>query len=80
MTDFEIKLESAEADGKLYIINYTGEDVGNGFTEYSIPLQDFINQGLDLSQMFIPFAIWNPVNSDSAWQGGEVLLDNIHFE
>ena len=80
MTDFEIKLESAEADGKLYIINYTGEDVGNGFTEYSIPLQDFTDQGLDLSQMFIPFAIWNPVNSQGAWQGGEVLVDNIHFD
>ena len=78
--DFEIKLESAEADGKVYIINYTGKDVGNGFTEYSIPLQDFVNQGLDLSQMFITFAIWNPINSEGAWQGGEVLLDNIHFD
>ena len=75
ITDFEIKLESAEADGKIYIINYTGTPlIGTDFYEYSIPLQDFIDQGLDLSQMFIPFAIWNPVNSESAWQGGEVLI------
>ena len=78
--DFEIKLESAEADGKLYIVNYTGTDVGNGFAEYSIPLQDFVVQGLDLSQIFIPFAIWNPTNSDGDWQGGEVLVDNIYFD
>lgn len=78
--DFEIKLESAEADGKLYIVNYTGTDVGNGFAEYSIPLQDFVDQGLDLSQIFIPFAIWNPTNSDGNWQGGEVLVDNIYFD
>ncbi|MGD1998345.1 MAG: family 16 glycosylhydrolase [Flavobacteriaceae bacterium] len=80
IADFEIKLESAEADGKLYIVNYTGTDIGNGFKEYSIPLQEFVDQGLDLSQMFIPFAIWNPINSDGEWQGGEVLVDNIYFD
>ena len=49
-------------------------------SEYSIPLQDFVDQGLDLSQIFIPFAIWNPTNSDGNWQGGEVLVDNIYFD
>jgi beta-glucanase (GH16 family) len=80
ITDFEIKLESGDGDGQLYLINYTGVEVANGFVEYTIPLQDFVDLGLNLSNIFVPFAIWNPVNSDGNFQAGLILVDNIYFE
>jgi beta-glucanase (GH16 family) len=78
LTDAEIKLEGPSTDAAVYLINYTGMDVGDGFLEYTIPLADFID--LDVSAVNIPFAMWNPQNSAMEFVGGEVLIDNIYFD
>ena len=78
LVDAEIKLESPTTNAAVYLANYTGTDVGNGFLEYSIPLADFV--GLDVSAVWIPFAMWNPQNSALEFVGGDVHIDNIHFE
>ena len=44
ISDFEIKLESGDGNGKCYLINYSGAPVANGFEEYRIPLEDFVSQ------------------------------------
>jgi len=48
--------------------------------EYTIPLDDFVNQiyGLNLSEVIIPFSLWNPEGS-SGFVAAEVLIDNIHY-
>ena len=78
LTDAEIKLEGPSTDAAVYLINYTGVDVGDGFLEYTIPLADFTD--LDVSAVNIPFAMWNPQNSAMEFVGGEVLIDNIYFD
>ena len=78
LTDAEIKLEGPSTDAAVYLINYTGMDVGDGFLEYTIPLADFTD--LDVSAVNIPFAMWNPQNSAMEFVGGEVLIDNIYFD
>ena len=78
LTDAEIKLEGPSTDAAVYLINYTGVDVGDGFLEYTIPLSDFTD--LDVSAVNIPFAMWNPQNSAMEFVGGEVLIDNIYFD
>ena len=78
LTDAEIKLEGPSTDAAVYLINYSGVDVGDGFLEYTIPLADFTD--LDVSAVNIPFAMWNPQNSAMEFVGGEVLIDNIYFD
>ena len=78
MTDIEIKLESVGTAVSLFLKNYTGVDVGNGFLEYAIPMTDFA--GLELHDFKIPFALWNPKDASDAYFIGEVLLDNVYFE
>jgi beta-glucanase (GH16 family) len=80
ISDFEIKLESGDGNGKCYLINYSGAPVANGFEEYRIPLEDFVSQELNLSNLMIPFSIWNPMNSEGAHQSGTILLDKIYFD
>ena len=58
--DAEIKLDLSQI-ASVYLIDYTSTPVANGYVEYSIPIADFIN--LDLSEIKIPFALWNPKNS-----------------
>lgn len=78
LTDAEIKLEGPSTDAAVYLINYSGVDVGDGFLEYTIPLADFT--ALDASAVNIPFAMWNPQNSAMEFVAGEVLIDNIYFD
>ena len=78
MTDIEIKLESISTAVSLFLKDYTGSDVGSGFMEYTIPMSDF--DGLDLSDLKIPFALWNPKDSNDEYLIGDVLLDNVYFE
>lgn len=78
MTDMEIKLESVATAVSLYLKNYSGVAVGQGYMEYAIPMADF--EGLSLSDLKIPFALWNPKTADEEYFKGEVLLDNVYFE
>lgn len=77
LADAEIKLESTSNDAAIFLIDYESTELENGFVEYAIPLSDF--QGLDLVQLRIPFAIWNPVNADGEFVPFTVLIDNVHF-
>lgn len=78
LVDGEVKLESTSTDFAVYLKDYTGTDVGNGFMEYSIPLSDFT--GLDLSDIRIPFALWNVQDANQDFVAGTVYVDRLHFE
>ena len=77
IADAELKLESSSTDATVYLTDYTSTDISQGFMEYRIPLADF--DGLDLSQISIPFALWNPKDASSAFAVSTVLVDNLHF-
>jgi beta-glucanase (GH16 family) len=77
LTDVEIKLESKSTGASVFLVDYQSAGVANGFVEYAIPLTDF--QGLDLMQMKIPFAIWNPKDGSGDFIPATVLIDNVHF-
>ncbi|MCB0580501.1 MAG: glycoside hydrolase family 16 protein [Phaeodactylibacter sp.] len=78
LADIEIKLESVATAVSLFLRDYSGADVGNGFLEYTIPMSDF--EGLDLTDLKIPFALWNPVDASGEYLVGDILLDNVYFE
>lgn len=73
----EIKLESPSTNAVVFLENYIGVDAGQGFFEYTIPLADF--EGLDLTEIFIPFAMWNPQDASQSFVEGTVLIDRIYF-
>ena len=73
----EIKLESPSGNASVFLADYTGSPVAEGFVEYTIPLADFT--GLDLTQITIPFAIWNPMGSYQNFVAATVLIDNVYF-
>ena len=73
----EIKLEAGATNALVYLKDYTGTEVTEGFVEYVIPLTDF--SGLDLMGLTIPFSIWNPQDANDAFVEGTVLIDNIYF-
>jgi beta-glucanase (GH16 family) len=74
----EIKLESSNSAAAIFIENYESVPVEDGFVEYKIPLSDF--EGLDLSNVHIPFAFWNPKDENESYVRGEVFIDNIYLE
>ena len=76
--DAEIKLESTATDHSLFLKDYSPVEVDNGFVEYTIPISDFTE--LDLSDLRIPFSLWNPVNENGEYVEMEVILDNVYFE
>ncbi len=78
LADIEIKLESVATAVSLFLKDYSGTDVGDGFLEYTIPMSDF--EGLDLTDLKIPFALWNPVDANGDYIAVDVLLDNVYFE
>jgi len=78
LVNAEIKLESSSTNSVIFLENYTGLVISDGFTEYSIPLADFI--GLDLTELTIPFAIWNPQDINSDFVSATVLIDNVYFK
>ena len=74
LTAFEVKLESpGQQSGFVNLFDYTPVPINADFAEYTIPLADFTAQNFDLSNVSIPFALWNPNGA------AEVLIDNIHF-
>lgn len=78
LVNAEIKLESDRTNAIVFLNDYTGTPLSNGFVEYTIPLTDFT--GLDLTKMKIPFAMWNPQDNAQGFVGGTVLIDNLHFK
>ncbi|MCB0589399.1 MAG: family 16 glycosylhydrolase, partial [Phaeodactylibacter sp.] len=78
LADIEIKLESVATAVSLFLRDYTGEDIGDGWLEYTIPMSDF--EGLDLTGLKIPFALWNPKDANDEYLKVDILLDNIYFE
>ena len=77
LVDAEIKLESPSSNAAIFLIDYESTELTNGFVEYAIPLGDFT--GLDLIQLNIPFALWNPVDANGDIVTATVLIDNLHF-
>jgi beta-glucanase (GH16 family) len=77
MVTAEIKLETAAGHASVFLADYTGSPVGEEFVEYNIPLADFA--GLDLSQITIPFSIWNPMGAYQNFVAATVLIDNVYF-
>lgn len=77
--DAEVKLESTgqSSAAAVFLKNYSAEDIGNGWSTYSIPMTDFA--GLDLNKMRIPFSLWNPTNNSGDYFSGTVLIDGIHI-
>ena len=77
LVNSEIKLEAGATNSVVYLIDYTGTELTDGFVEYTIPLTDF--SGLDLTGLTVPFSIWNPQDSIDAFVEATVLIDNIYF-
>jgi beta-glucanase (GH16 family) len=77
LANAEIKLESLSTSASIFLENYSGSPVAQDFLEYTIPLADF--SGLDLTQITIPFAIWNPQDASQNFVAATVLIDNVYF-
>jgi len=75
--DAEIKLEGIGNDATVYLKDYSGVPLSNGFEEYSIPMSDF--NGVNFSELRIPFAIWNAVDANQNFGPAIVFVDQIHF-
>jgi hypothetical protein len=80
---FEVKLESERLNGGPYgnvnLLDYTPVPIGGGFMEYTIPLADFTVEGFNLSEVVIPFSLWNPQSDPGVYEAAAVRVDNIHF-
>jgi len=77
MVNAEIKLESASLGVFVFLADYTGTELADGFIEYSIPLADF--EGIDLTDMRIPFAMWNAQDANNEFIPATVLIDDVRF-
>lgn len=77
LVNAEIKLESSATNAVVFLEDYAGTPVEEGFVEYEIPLADFV--GLDLTKVHIPFSIWNPLNATGGFAEATVLIDGLHF-
>ena len=78
--DVEIKLEGTTGAGSLNLVDYTPETLGDVFSEYRIPLADFVAAGTTFADLKVPFALWNAMDADGNYVSGTILVDNIHFE
>ncbi len=78
LVNAEIKLESASTSAVVFLENYSGSIISDGFIEYTIPLIDF--SGLDLSKLTIPLSIWNPQDNNQDFVTATVLIDNVYFK
>lgn len=78
LADAEIKLEAVSNSAAVFLVNYTPTPVANDFVQYTIPISDF--SGLDLNEIKIPFAFWNPTDSNGEFPTVDVLIDNIYWE
>lgn len=75
--DAEIKLEAVSNSAAVFLVDYTPDEVANGFVEYSIPLSDFTD--LDFTELRIPFALWNPVDALGDFSAMDIVVDNIYW-
>jgi hypothetical protein len=73
----EIKLESPTTNSSVFLVNYSGTAVNEGFMEYTISLTDFTD--VDLTEISIPFAVWNPQDDNQNFVEATVLIDNVYF-
>jgi beta-glucanase (GH16 family) len=80
VVNFEVKLESNDGVGSLNLLDYPSVAEDKGFSKYTIPLDDFVALGLNLANLKIPFALWNPKNAAGKFPACSVLIDNIRFE
>jgi beta-glucanase (GH16 family) len=81
VADLEVKLESnGGGAGSMFLVDYSSTDLGNGWEEYRIPLADFVAAGLVLEELTIPFALWNPVDTNGDFPAADILFDAIRFE
>jgi len=80
ITNFEVKLESTGGFASLNLLDYPSTLTDGGFSTYTIPLSDFVDLGLNLDKLTIPFALWNPMDVNGDYPGGVVLVDKIRFE
>jgi len=80
LVNAEIKLESqvSAKSAIVFLKNYTGTTISEGFEEYSIPLSDFA--GLTFTDLTIPFAMWNAQDAAGKFVKARVLIDDIRFE
>lgn len=78
LADAEIKLEAKETSAIVKLKNYSPITLTDGFVEYSIPISDFA--GLDLSDIIIPFALWNPKDNAGTYPALDVYIDNIRWQ
>lgn len=78
LANVEIKLESATNSAAVFLEDYGGQTMMNGYVQYSIPLSDFID--LDFTTIRIPFALWNPVNANGDFPILDIYLDDIYWE
>jgi hypothetical protein len=74
-TNGKIKLESPATGIEVALEDYTGTPRSNGFVEYTLPLADF--EGLNLSEIKIPFSIWNITTSSP--EEVSLLVDDLYF-
>lgn len=77
LANAEIKLEAGASNAFVYLADYTGTELTEGFVEYTIPLTDFPE--VDFTGLTIPFSIWNPQDISDAFVEATVLIDNIYF-
>ena len=82
---FEVKMESVflngGPNGRVNLLDYTPVPIGGGFMEYTIPIDDFVNQpyGVNLSEVIIPFSLWSPRSGISTYPAAQVVVDNLHW-
>lgn len=82
VTSLEVKIEgeSSTNDGSIFLESYTSTDLGNGWEEFKIPLADFVADGLALTMIEIPFALWNPKATDGTFPQVNILFDAVRIE
>ena len=81
VANLEVKLEGDDGSAaSLFLVNYTSTDLGNGWEEYRIPIADIVSGGLSIDQVTIPFALWNPVDSDENFPEVNILFDAVRIE
>ena len=78
--DFELKLESKGGVGSVNLMDYTHEAVNSNFDKYTIPLQDFVELGVKMESITIPFALWSPKDKNGQYITVNILVDNLYFE
>ena len=78
MNDAEFKLEAVSNSAAVFLVNYTPTQLQNGFVEYIIPISDFMD--LDLTEIKIPFALWNVVDDSGSFTQVDVIIDNVYWE